>query len=284
MVTQADMVQKLLKVRGADDDGAEEAMKDTWTPGAAEGGAVGEAGGDVKEVWEEPAEIDYEGTSPLTRWSLANYSIRACYSSLCLVCHTGFDDDDDDDGAFAAPSDRDNLPPLNAPADPASSELPDAGVAPAGASLHAEPSRAEPMDAAAAATTTAAATAAADPWASVDAVDTYDPRTLERSVAQPPTPTPPTAAAHEQQQPLQQAARVDATGGRVAATCDVRPLLASLCLEEHWPALSEAGLGATAELRRQQVADAADLGRRLGRLGLRMGHRQKLLLALERLS
>ena len=56
------MVQRLLKVRGADDDGAEEAMKDTWTAGAADGGAVGEAGGDVKEVWEEPAEIDYEGT------------------------------------------------------------------------------------------------------------------------------------------------------------------------------------------------------------------------------
>ena len=173
------------------------------------------------------------------------------------------------------------MPPLNAPADPDASELPDAGVAPAGASLHAEPSRVEPLDASAAATTTAAASAAADPWASVDAVDTYDPRTLERSVAQPPTPTPPTAAAREQQQP-EPTARVDATGG-AASICDVRALLASLNLEQHWPALSDAGLSATAELRRQHLADAADLGRRLGRLGLRMGHRQKLLLALERL-
>jgi len=90
-------------------------------------------------------------------------------------------------------------------------------------------------------------------------VDTYDPRTLERSVAQPPTPTPPTAAAREQQQP-EPTARVDATGG-AASICDVRALLASLNLEQHWPALSDAGLSATAELRRQHLADE---GHRVG--------------------
>ena len=105
-----------------------------------------------------------------------------------------------------------------------------------------------------------------DPWAGIDGLATSDARDYEARVVAPPAPAPsPAPAAPEPSE----------GGGETAEA-----LLASLGLDAHWAALRADGLASLEELKRLNAADHTALASRLGKLGLKMGPRQKLIAAL----
>jgi hypothetical protein len=105
-----------------------------------------------------------------------------------------------------------------------------------------------------------------DPWAGIDGLATADARDYEARVVAPPAAAPSPAPA---------APEASEGGGETAEA-----LLASLGLGAHWAALRADGLSSLEELKRLHAADHTALASRLGKLGLKMGPRQKLIAAL----
>ena len=121
-----------------------------------------------------------------------------------------------------------------------------------------------------------------DPWASIDTVDTTSARVADAIAAQKHELAAAKAAAERMKK--ERAAR--AAGGSAAskpaapAASTVRPLLEELGLGDKYAAFEAAGLTDAAALASLQKSDPAKLASQLTQAGLKMGQRQKFILAL----
>ena len=120
-----------------------------------------------------------------------------------------------------------------------------------------------------------------DPWATVDAVDTSAARVADRIAAQKHELAAAKAAAEKVKKERERAASATKIPAKKAATTNsIRPILESLGLGDKAAAFEAAALTDAAALASLQQSDPTALANQLSGLGLKMGQRQKFILAL----
>jgi hypothetical protein len=265
---------------------ADAADKEAAEPSAGGGGGGGDDDGD-KEVWEEEAEIDFEGFEEEEEEGAGG----AAWAAFDL--HHGTAD--------AAPL---NLPSEASAADrsPQTADAIATGATPPWGAGHGAWGMAPEVAGAAGAAGSEQQPAAAacrpdDPWAAVDSVTVDDSRAIDAAAracafAAPPstvalpaapaptalTPAPPPAPAPAPA-PAPTPAPVPAPTPAPAPEIGLEALLSSLGLQQTLPNFERAG-ATVGGLRGRAQAEPQALQKELGEMGLKMGQRQKMITAL----